>query len=154
MFIHANTSGFRSMHSQIQLGRQSALSRVPRCQGLAATRSVIDSRSFRSDQIFIATVPLVGWETWEKRLQHRFPSALALHCMVLVATRAASQDEVTVLDFLPDSPTAPATAARLLSGAAVQGQLRERRLRKLPNKRCWLVGAANQSAVRYFCNLI
>lgn len=112
---------------------------------LCACRSTLTLRSPTKDQVYVATTPLIGWEAWETTLQHRFPDALARHCMVLVKTHTTT--DVTVFDFLPVTPTAPATAARLLSGTSVQGNLRERKLSKLPNRRCWLVGEATQLAV-------
>ena len=44
-----------------------------------------------------------------------------------------------VFDFLPEKPTSPETALRLLAGGRVKGLTRERHLRGLPRKNCFLV---------------
>lgn len=72
----------------------------------------------------------------EAALQDRFPPALALHHFVVLeawsgsAADGSSSDggggsaaavEVAALDFLPQDPTSPLTAAALLSGGSVPG---------------------------------
>lgn len=89
-----------------------------------------------SPLVYVATLPLVGWETVEEILKDKYPDELALHCMVLIE----SEEIVTMFDFLPEMPTSPFVAAALLSGRQVKGTIRERRLSRLPGKRCWLVG--------------
>lgn len=47
-----------------------------------------------------------------------------------------------VYDFLPAEPTAPATAATLLSGRSVKGVVRQRAMRRVPPRRCTWIGTA------------
>ena len=93
--------------------------------------------------VYIATLPLVGWEKLEAVMKDKYPDALALHCMVLIET----EESVTVFDFLPELPTSPVVAAALLCGGHVKGVVRERKLSQLPFKRCWLVGSSAQQQV-------
>ena len=88
-----------------------------------------------SPLVYVATLPLVGWESLEVILKDKYPDELALHCMVLVE----SEETVTMFDFLPELPTSPFVAATLLSGRQTKGTIRERRLNRLPVRRCWLV---------------
>ncbi|KAL3155034.1 hypothetical protein ABBQ38_011556 [Trebouxia sp. C0009 RCD-2024] len=91
--------------------------------------------------VYVATLPLVGWETVEEILKDKYPDELALHCMVLIE----SEETVTMFDFLPELPTSPFVAAALLSGRQAKGIVRERRLSRLPVRRCWLVGPSATS---------
>lgn len=97
-----------------------------------------------SPLVYIATLPLVGWENSEILLRDKYPDELALHCMVLVE----SEDSVTMFDFLPEMPKSPIVAAALLCGWQVKGVIRERSLRQLPVRRCWLVGPCTQQQVQ------
>ena len=95
--------------------------------------------------MFLACVPLVGFEAVGAALGDAYPSQLE-HVMVLVRRfdRAGSDEETSTVvcyDFLPVDPLAPATAAAMLSGGEVAGDLRERPLRGVPSRRCWKVGA-------------
>ena len=94
--------------------------------------------------VYVATLPLVGWESLETILQDKYPNELALHCMVLVETG----EYVTVFDFLPQLPKSPVVAAALLCGRQVKGVVRERSLSQLPARRCWLVGPSTQQQVK------
>lgn len=94
--------------------------------------------------VYIATLPLVGWENLEVVLRDKYPDELALHSMVLVET----EDSVTMFDFLPELPKSPVVAAALLSGRQVKGVTRERSLSQLPVRRCWLVGPCTQQQVQ------
>lgn len=94
--------------------------------------------------MFLACVPLVGFEAVGAALGDAYPSQLE-HVMVLVRRfdRAGSGEETSTVvcyDFLPVDPLAPATAAAMLSGGEVAGDLRERPLRGVPSRRCWKVG--------------
>ena len=106
-------------------------------------------RSTQCDQVHIATVPLVGWEYAETTLRSAFPQALALHCMVVVHPVSPVLESVTVFDFLPQSPASPATAAKLLAGGVVPGQLRERHLSRMPSRRCWHIAEACEPEVAF-----
>lgn len=94
--------------------------------------------------VYIATLPLVGWEKLEGMLREKYPDELALHSMVLVET----EDSVTMFDFLPELPKSPVVAAALLCGRQVKGVIRERSLSQLPVRRCWLVGPCTQQQVQ------
>ncbi len=48
----------------------------------------------------------------------------------------------TVFDFLPADAMALRTTATLMAGGSVKGILRERQLRRLPRRRCSLIGEA------------
>ena len=72
-------------------------------------------------------------------LGDRYPRRLE-HTMVVIRHRG--EEAVTAYDFLPRDPTSPITAATLLSGGGVPGELRARPLRRLPSRRCWKVGDA------------
>ena len=94
--------------------------------------------------MFLACVPLVGLEAVGAALGDAYPNQLE-HVMVLVRRfdRAESGEETSTVecyDFLPVDPLAPATAAAMLSGGEVAGDLRVRALRGVPSRRCWKVG--------------
>ena len=89
-------------------------------------------------------MPLVGWEKLEAVLKDRYPNELALHSMVVID----SEEAVTVFDFLPELPKSPLVAAALLTGQSVKGTLRERTLKRVPTKRCWLIGPPKSKQVR------
>lgn len=97
--------------------------------------------------VYLATRPLVGWEKLEVILKDNYPDELALHCMVLIE----SEESVTMFDFLPEQPKSPVVAAALLCGSQVKGTVRERRLSRLPVRRCWLVGPSATQQVRSIC---
>lgn len=87
-------------------------------------------------RVYVATLPLVGWEVIESALRDAYPDRLALHSVVGV-----QQDNAfTVFDFLPHQPKSPLTAAELLIGGSVNGLLRERQLPQKLTRRCWLIG--------------
>ncbi|KAK9907255.1 hypothetical protein WJX75_000107 [Coccomyxa subellipsoidea] len=64
--------------------------------------------------------------------------------MTIIEEQAPGADapSFTVFDFLPAEATAPMTAVTLLTGGRVKGLLRERQLRRLPHRRCLLIGEA------------
>ncbi len=94
-------------------------------------------------RVYVATLPLVGWEVLESALRAAYPNQLALHSVI-----AVQQDSVfTVFDFLPNQPKSPLTAAKLLTGGSVKGLLRERQLPKKMTRRCWLIGVSRHTQV-------
>ncbi len=102
--------------------------------------------------MFLACVPLVGFEAVGAALGDAYPTQLE-HVMVLVRRfdRAESGKETSTVvcyDFLPADPLAPATAAAMLSGGEVAGNLRVRPLRGVPSRRCWKVGNYVPSVAR------
>lgn len=77
--------------------------------------------------------PLVGFERLALALPAPLRPLLALHSYVLLDVDRGSgggggEPERWLFDFLPEDPTAPATAARLLAGLPVRGAARARRL--------------------------
>jgi hypothetical protein len=92
-------------------------------------------------------MPLVGTEAIVAALPPALAAPLRLHSFVVVeeaaAAAAAAADgdggagatssttnntDAWLYDFLPDDPTAPATAAALIAGRSVRGAARKRRL--------------------------
>jgi len=108
--------------------------------------------------VFIACVPLEGFERasamifGEEGANPRFE-----HWMVLV--RHAGDEHASVYDYLPAKPKSPVTAASLLAGGSVRGEIRSRRLVGIPGRKCAYVGStrnglggriAIESAIRAF----
>ena len=76
-------------------------------------------------------------------LPQLYPAALDHFVVVVVTTADDGGDQAVGYDFLPAEPTSPATVVSLLSGGAVPGLLRRRRLRQVPaGRRCMLLGEA------------
>lgn len=94
-------------------------------------------------EVFVACVPLEGFEGVASAatavLGTRASGVMNAHWMVLV--RFAGDDHASVYDFLPEAPKSPATAAALLSGGSVRGEVRSRRMAGIPGRRCALVGS-------------
>jgi hypothetical protein len=59
--------------------------------------------------VYIAAVPLEGWDRAELLLGDRYPEQLALHTLVIIR---ASEGDVTAFDFLPRHPISIATSIR------------------------------------------
>eukprot|EP00195_Chlamydomonas_chlamydogama_P014927 CAMPEP_0202908932 /NCGR_PEP_ID=MMETSP1392-20130828/47674_1 /ASSEMBLY_ACC=CAM_ASM_000868 /TAXON_ID=225041 /ORGANISM="Chlamydomonas chlamydogama, Strain SAG 11-48b" /LENGTH=140 /DNA_ID=CAMNT_0049598479 /DNA_START=71 /DNA_END=490 /DNA_ORIENTATION=- len=72
-------------------------------------------------------MPLMGWETIVDKLPDLVSNKLQLHAFVALGCEQTEQ--CWVLDFLPADPTSPVTAAKLLTGGAVQGQFRSKVLK-------------------------
>jgi hypothetical protein len=70
-------------------------------------------------------MPLVGTERLVRMLPAPLHPALCLHTFVLLERAGTT---ALLLDFLPERPTHPSTAAALLSGGGVRGLARARRL--------------------------
>ncbi len=60
-------------------------------------------------RVYVAAVPLQGWEAAERLLGARYPDALALHTLVVLQ---GTDGRCTAFDFLPLRPTSPVTASR------------------------------------------
>ena len=70
--------------------------------------------------VFVARCPLAGMGAVARRLRmSTLPRPVPSHWMVMIADVEASR--VTVMDFLPEDPLVPRTAAALLAGGAVPG---------------------------------
>ena len=109
-------------------GRSNACAR--RQQRLNATS---DSDAFTGAEVFVASVPLEGFEVASDFF---FPGGVPSqfeHRMVLV--RYAGDASTTLYDFLPADPKSPKTAAMLLSGGSVRGVVRSRRFPGLPGRK-------------------
>lgn len=59
--------------------------------------------------VYVAAVPLEGFERAERLLGAHYPKQLALHTFAILQT---SDGTVTAFDFLPVNPTAISTTAR------------------------------------------
>lgn len=68
---------------------------------------------------------------------------------ILRGAHLSSLQRCMVYDFLPEEPTAPATAASLLSGRSVKGKVRQRAMRRIPPRRCTWIGTAAVQDVRF-----
>ncbi|KAI8466003.1 MAG: hypothetical protein J3K34DRAFT_435221 [Monoraphidium minutum] len=94
-------------------------------------------------------MPLVGLEKLAAALPPPLRPLLQLHTFVVLAPDGGG--EAWLFDFLPESPTAPATAARLLTGQAVEGAARQRRL---PAGRLPPASSVSQVAVLSRCDAV
>lgn len=128
-----------------------------RCGGAATRRAIINiprrvcraseragDASTSGAEVFVACVPLEGFEGVASAATAVFGSRASgtvnAHWMVLV--RFAGDDgHASVYDFLPAAPKSPATAATLLRGGSVRGEVRSRRMAGIPGRRCALVGS-------------
>ncbi|KAF5843870.1 hypothetical protein DUNSADRAFT_5108, partial [Dunaliella salina] len=68
------------------------------------------------------------------------------HQFVAVESPCEERICVSLHDFLPINPKSPLTAVRLLSGGSAPGEVRTRKLRKLP-RGCRLVGKTHPSVL-------
>ncbi|EIE27203.1 hypothetical protein COCSUDRAFT_38937 [Coccomyxa subellipsoidea C-169] len=77
-------------------------------------------------------------------LGSRAEDVAAVHTMAIIEEQAPGADapSYTVFDFLPADAMALRTTATLMAGGSVKGILRERQLRRLPRRRCSLIGEA------------
>ncbi|KAK3240848.1 hypothetical protein CYMTET_49344 [Cymbomonas tetramitiformis] len=91
-------------------------------------------------RVYVAKTPLIGLEGPAALIGDLYPREI-LHSMV-VLQEESDGDACLALDFIPLNATSPVTATRLITGQSVAGQLREKRLTRLPEKRCWFVGEA------------
>lgn len=108
--------------------------------------------------VFIACVPLEGFERASAMIFGEEGANPRLeHWMVLV--RHAGDEHASVYDYLPAKPKSPVTAASLLAGGSVRGEIRSRRLVGIPGRKCAYVGStrnglggriAIESAIRAF----
>ena len=108
--------------------------------------------------VFIACVPLEGFERASAMIFGEEGTNPRLeHWMVLV--RHAGDEHASVYDYLPAKPKSPVTAASLLAGGSVRGEIRSRRLVGIPGRKCAYVGPtrngiggriAIESAIRAF----
>lgn len=99
---------------------------TPRCQPLQQRRrrqraSVAAAAQATAGRVYRATCPLVGLEALAESLGPLYPDPAHLHHYVVLETAGGN---VVAYDFLPADPTSPLTAARLLSGGSVPGELR------------------------------
>ncbi|XP_057440871.1 uncharacterized protein LOC130732886 [Lotus japonicus] len=101
------------------------------------------------DQVYVAAMPLRAAKGPPQLLMS---AAYTLniwdlqHFMVIIKP-CSSPSQVLVYDFQPIDPEDIYVALAVLSGRAVPGAVLVRKLKKLPRRKCWLVGYANSNAV-------
>ena len=83
----------------------------------AANAAAATATAPSTARLYRATCELVGLEKVASAMGPLFPSALALHHFVIIETEKLT----AAYDFIPQDPTSPSTAARLLSGGSVPG---------------------------------
>ncbi|DBA90098.1 TPA: hypothetical protein ACH3X1_003417 [Trebouxia sp. C0004] len=121
--------------------RGSCQAKLGNCVGVRSAAFHHQRISEDLPRVYVATLPLVGWEVMENVLRDAYPDHLALHSMIAVQQDSA----FTIFDFLPNQPNSPLTAAKLLTGGSVKGLLRERQLPKKMTRRCWLLGVSRHT---------
>ncbi|KAL7128521.1 hypothetical protein ABFS83_13G001400 [Erythranthe nasuta] len=127
---------------------------------MAAARIIISCRSSSSSgdqyQVFVAAVPL---RAAKGPAQLAMSTAYSLnlnlqHFMVIIkpsSSRIPSNNHqaegggMMVYDFQPEDPENIWVAASALSGREVSGVILVRKLKKLPNRKCWFVSYAKQN---------
>ena len=116
-----------------------------RCHAVSSASNE-STKNTKPAEVFLACIPLVGLEAFGTMLGDNYPTQLE-HVMVLVrGVEGGGKTPVVVCyDFLPIDPLAPTTAAALLGGGEVPGDLRVRPLRGVPSRRCWHVGTSTGS---------
>lgn len=75
----------------------------------AAAEVIPDAPANPGAAVYVAAVPLEGFEGAERLLGTRCPEQLALHTLVMLQM---SDGTITAFDFLPVNPTAISTTAR------------------------------------------
>ena len=113
--------------------------RAPRSALAAATSS-----SSSSPRVYLQVTPLEGLSFLESG-----PAQLSPHAVVVLETFTEEEEEqggkgkknsqVFAFDFLPREPQRLSTALALFSGKPVEATGRERRLARVPRRRCVLV---------------
>ncbi|KAF5814603.1 hypothetical protein HanRHA438_Chr03g0124871 [Helianthus annuus] len=115
--------------------------------GLMAANSIVRPPSpGRGSEVFVAAVPLTAAKG-PPQLVMSAAYSLSLswdlqHFMVL-STLPTLPSQVLVFDFQPQDPENVYAALAALSGRKIPGVLLTRKMKKLPNMRCWKVGSCN-----------
>jgi hypothetical protein len=108
-----------------------------KCRQTRAAQAAVITSTYPS--LYIAKFPLAGFEIIEN-LPPLFSNRAALHVAVII--ECSENGTYWLFDFLPENPTDPIIAARVLSNLGVPGQARTRQLKKLPRQRCSLAGTS------------
>ncbi|KAI7744112.1 hypothetical protein M8C21_030362 [Ambrosia artemisiifolia] len=96
--------------------------------------------------IFVAAVPLTAAKGPPQLVMS---TAYSLHLswdlqhFMVLSTSPALPSQVLVFDFQPQDPESVYAALAVLSGRKIPGVLKSRKIKKLPNMRCWKVGSCN-----------
>ncbi|CAH8261930.1 unnamed protein product [Arabidopsis lyrata] len=108
------------------------------------------TRSGGGDAVYVAAVPLKAAAD-PPQLIMSMAYSLNLsnlqHFMVLIKPSSLTHQEVIVFDFQPRNPESIEAAISVLSGNLIPGVVLERRLKKVPRQRCWLVGSSKGNAM-------
>ncbi|XP_076930888.1 uncharacterized protein LOC143595860 isoform X1 [Bidens hawaiensis] len=115
--------------------------------GLIVANSMVNPPSpARASDIFVAAVPLRATKGPPQLVMSAAYSLYLSwdlqHFMVL-STSPALPCQVLVFDFQPQDPENIFAALAALSGGKIPGVLQTRKMKKLPNVRCWKVGSCN-----------
>ncbi|KAL8031062.1 hypothetical protein ABFX02_13G001000 [Erythranthe guttata] len=124
---------------------------------MAAARVIISSSSGGwcgdKDQVFVAAVPLRAAKGPAQLVMSTAAYSLNLqHFMVIIKPSSSNKQQaeggmnMMVYDFQPEEPESIWVAASALSGAQVSGVILVRKLKKLPNRKCWFISYAKQNA--------
>ncbi|EYU42730.1 hypothetical protein ABFS82_13G001000 [Erythranthe guttata] len=122
---------------------------------MAAARAIISSSSGGccgdKDQVFVAAVPLRAAKGPAQLVMSTAAYSLNLqHFMVIIKPSSSNNQQaegggMMVYDFQPEEPESIWVAASALSGAQVSGVILVRKLKKLPNRKCWFISYAKQN---------
>ncbi|XP_057525958.1 uncharacterized protein LOC130805279 [Amaranthus tricolor] len=103
------------------------------------------------DEVYVATTPLRAMKGPPQLLMS---AAYSLnlwnlqHFMLIIKPSISSmslQSQVIVFDFQPQDPENIFVALAALSGKAIPGTILERKISKIPKKRCWFIGSSQSS---------
>ncbi|KAL8136692.1 hypothetical protein V2J09_002693 [Rumex salicifolius] len=114
---------------------------------MAAIAQMINSSGVagRSDEIYIATTPLRGTKgppQFFLSTAFSLGTSWDLQHFMLIIKPSSSFSQAVVFDFQPEDPENIYVALAALSGRSVPGAILERKISKVPKKKCWLVGSA------------
>ncbi|XP_047316289.1 uncharacterized protein LOC124919961 [Impatiens glandulifera] len=116
-------------------------------ESLAAMKSTGPYYRRIGDEVYVSAVAL---RATKGPAQLIMSSAYSLnlwdlqHFMVLVKPYSSNPDphlsQVLVFDFQPEDPENIFVGLSALSGGSIKGSVFRRKLRRLPNRKCWFVG--------------
>ncbi|CAL9222480.1 unnamed protein product [Arabidopsis halleri] len=107
------------------------------------------TRSGGGDAVYVAAVPLkaaAGLPQLIMSMAYSLNLSNLQHFMVIKPSSPIHQ-EVSVFDFQPRNPESIEAAISVLSGNLIPGVVLERRLKKVPRQRCWLVESCKGNAM-------
>ncbi|KAG7583434.1 hypothetical protein ISN44_As08g029470 [Arabidopsis suecica] len=96
------------------------------------------TRSGGGDAVYVAAVPLKAAAG---------PPQLIMSMAYSLNLSYLQHFMVSVFDFQPRNPESIEAAISVLSGNLIPGVVLERRLKKVPRQRCWLVGSCQGNAM-------